>query len=114
MNILHPVEPITIGLTSFCVLSILLFLVALNISVYLEQVLLPVLVNCCQLCLSLTLEMITGFKSLVLLFDVRLESGGHTPLALCLHFQLPASLTLPVPVATEYAERPKPIEVSHC
>ena len=60
------------------------------------------------------LEIITGFKSLVLLFDVHLELGGHTPLALCLHFQLPASLTLPVPVATEYAEQPKPIEVLHC
>ena len=60
------------------------------------------------------LEMITGFKSPVLLFDVCLELGGRTPLASCLRFQLPASLTLPVPVATEYAERPEPIEVSHC
>ena len=59
------------------------------------------------------LEMITGLRSSVLLFDARLELGGCIPLmdfASCLHFRswlLPASL----PVVIECAES---IEASPC
>lgn len=64
------------------------------------------------------LEIITGFKSSVLLFDARLELGGRIPLrdpASCLRFrnwELPASLALPVPVVIECAEWLEPIEMS--
>ena len=59
------------------------------------------------------LEIMTGFKSSVLLFDARLELGGCIPLidlASCLRFRswlLPASL----PVVIECVE---PVEMSRC